>query len=213
VTTENDFQRALNKNPEDWQTRLVFADWLQEHNDPRAEGYRALGSLRTYPFWMGVEKRRTDVSEHYRSCPFWTLKGTGGGHLPADWFALIVLRGKSELYAPLWAACRDVTRREAEDAAALAFGRLPDERRTELLTATSVEPNAEYVKDRLASGGARLRVETVGSTRRLCGFIEFDRLQQLFGPVHINRDELRYWTLAGCTLAYDIDLHKITLYE
>jgi uncharacterized protein (TIGR02996 family) len=38
VTTEDDFQSALDKDPEDWQTRLVFADWLQEHNDLRAEG-------------------------------------------------------------------------------------------------------------------------------------------------------------------------------
>ena len=43
VTTEDDFQRALDKNPDDWQTRLVFADWLEERDDPRAEGYRALG--------------------------------------------------------------------------------------------------------------------------------------------------------------------------
>jgi uncharacterized protein (TIGR02996 family) len=49
VTTEDDFQLVLDKNLDDWQTRLVFADWLQEREDPRAEGYRALGTLRRYP--------------------------------------------------------------------------------------------------------------------------------------------------------------------
>ena len=49
MTTEDDFQAALDTNPGDWQTRLVFADWLQERDDPRAEGYRALGLLRRAP--------------------------------------------------------------------------------------------------------------------------------------------------------------------
>jgi uncharacterized protein (TIGR02996 family) len=49
LTTEDDFQNALDANPEDHQTRLVFADWLQERVDPRAEGYRALGRLRVQP--------------------------------------------------------------------------------------------------------------------------------------------------------------------
>ena len=43
MTTEDDFQAALDANPNDWQTRLVFADWLDERGDVRASGYRALG--------------------------------------------------------------------------------------------------------------------------------------------------------------------------
>ena len=49
MTTEDDFQTAIDAHPEDWQTRLVFADWLDEHNDPRggvirlAERVRHLG--------------------------------------------------------------------------------------------------------------------------------------------------------------------------
>ena len=50
MTTEDDFHRALDANPDDWQTRLVFADWLDDRGDPRAEGYRALGHLRLCPF-------------------------------------------------------------------------------------------------------------------------------------------------------------------
>ena len=45
MTSENDFQVALNANPDDHNTRLVFADWLQNRNDPRAEAYRASESL------------------------------------------------------------------------------------------------------------------------------------------------------------------------
>ncbi len=30
MTTEDDFQTALDAAPDDWQTRLVFADWLDE---------------------------------------------------------------------------------------------------------------------------------------------------------------------------------------
>src|SRR5262245_22994715 len=49
MTTEDDFQNALDANPNEHHTRLVFADWLQERGDPRAEGYRALGRLRRVP--------------------------------------------------------------------------------------------------------------------------------------------------------------------
>ena len=35
MTTEDDFQTALDANPEDWQTRLVFADWLEDNGDPQ----------------------------------------------------------------------------------------------------------------------------------------------------------------------------------
>ena len=49
MTTEDDFQVALDTNPGDWRTRLVFPDWLPERSDPRADGYRALGVLRRAP--------------------------------------------------------------------------------------------------------------------------------------------------------------------
>lgn len=49
MTTEGDFQVALDADPSDWQTRLVFADWLQERDDPRAEWYRVSGTYRKRP--------------------------------------------------------------------------------------------------------------------------------------------------------------------
>lgn len=33
MTTEDDFQKHLDENPEDHHTRLVFADWLEENNE------------------------------------------------------------------------------------------------------------------------------------------------------------------------------------
>src|SRR5262249_13386737 len=71
VTTEDDFQNALDAQPGDWQTRLVFADWLQDRSDPRAEGYRALGMNRIVPI-AGVPGRPVRVAG-------WSLWGGGSG--------------------------------------------------------------------------------------------------------------------------------------
>jgi uncharacterized protein (TIGR02996 family) len=35
--TDDDFQRAIEAQPGDRTLRLVFADWLEERADPRAE--------------------------------------------------------------------------------------------------------------------------------------------------------------------------------
>jgi uncharacterized protein (TIGR02996 family) len=130
VTTEDDFQAALDANPDDHQTRLVFADWLQERGDPRAEGYRALGRLRHECFetWFNASAY-PDLVPYDRS------------NLPEDWFCLL------EGYDVRTARCREsagnwrdfATRRAAEDAAALAFARLPPERRAELLAGPSAK--------------------------------------------------------------------------
>lgn len=141
MTTEEDFQAALDANPEDWQTRLVFADWLEEHGDPRAEGYRAIARL----------PRCNCRSDGPDKVPFIWMKEDFGGlpayaRLPNDWFEVLV----AECTAPqLWdngmpadfdprgrrymAWLNFSTRREADDAAALAFAKLPPERRAELL--------------------------------------------------------------------------------
>ena len=134
MTTEDDFQRALDANPSDWQTRLVFADWLQERSDPRAEGYRALGALRLRPWHVGK-------SASWRSSEMWAFAGpTAAASLEAhgpcklpngDWYGH--LRPSNQLAG--WAAdawSYFCTRREAEDAAALAFAKLATEHRSEL---------------------------------------------------------------------------------
>lgn len=128
VTTEDDFQYLLDLHPDDHTTRLVFADWLDERADPRAEGYRAMGVLRLHPMMpasreWGFWENRTDPSEFSEPA-----------RLPVDWFA--ALGASSDAFVTLhnddgtrwWATVRD-----ASDAAALAFARLPAARQAELL--------------------------------------------------------------------------------
>lgn len=141
MTTEDDFHAALDARPEDWQTRLVFADWLDERGDPRAEGYRALGGRRNYPVQDTLDHHRghwvhgcwfyhTDDHDSIRTnFPATCLDCN---ELPADWVFEANRIRDSGSHNRVW--CGYVkTRREAEDAAALAFANLPAERRAELL--------------------------------------------------------------------------------
>jgi uncharacterized protein (TIGR02996 family) len=132
VTTEDDFNAALDADPEDWQTRLVYADWLQERGDERAEGYRALGMARHFP-------GRSEFSQPHR----WGFTnpandvagkhGWGSHVLPREWWEVMDPGEVSREDNPWWNW--HPSRREAEDAAALAFAGLPPERRAELLAA------------------------------------------------------------------------------
>lgn len=122
MTTEDDFHALLDANPDDANTRLVFADWLQDRGDPRAEGYRAMGEHRKRPhqisglWWWARESEENAAHPHER--------------LPTDWFR------------PLTWTSRDIyegtfqyfdSRGEAASSAALAFAQLPAARRAELL--------------------------------------------------------------------------------
>lgn len=136
MTTEEDFHRALDANPEAHHTRLVFADWLQERGDPRAEGYRALGQLGA----NASNSRGTGTQfrwEPEMEC-CWFCAGTvetvtddriRANFLPADWFTRMSRPGPESTRTD-W----HTSRRAAEDAAALAFAMLPAVRRAELLT-------------------------------------------------------------------------------
>src|SRR5829696_5751875 len=84
MTTEDDFQRAIDASPGDWQTRLVFADWLQDRDDPRADGYRAMGRQRLSTFNVNPSPR----------APLWTWfpfgpLGYAARALPRDWYELL----------------------------------------------------------------------------------------------------------------------------
>ena len=85
MTTEDDFQKRLDASPEDWQTRLVFADWLQDQGDPRAEGYRALGALRRVAL-VGTLYRE---GQAVYLCELPGRRYAGGPFLPEDWYALV----------------------------------------------------------------------------------------------------------------------------
>lgn len=124
MTTEDDFQAKLDSNPDDWQTRLVLADFLEDRGDPRAEGYRALGRLKKFPYKQNIAF--SDWTFHGSSC-----ECCRENILPADWYR--ALSGQQSLWHA-WPEIRDrKPRREVEDAAAMAFAKLPAGRRARLL--------------------------------------------------------------------------------
>ncbi|MBM3980946.1 MAG: TIGR02996 domain-containing protein [Planctomycetes bacterium] len=135
MTTEDDFNLALDENPDDWHTRLVFADWLDDRADPRASGYRALGTIRRRSFMCGYD----NGSAGQWNGAGWVACGETGDRekftLPRDWFDLVEGFGSDATYRPLYQGQieRKVTRRAVEDAMARAFLKLPEARRGELL--------------------------------------------------------------------------------
>lgn len=44
-TEEESFLVTLEETPYDWTTRLIYADWLEERNDPRGVGMRVVAQL------------------------------------------------------------------------------------------------------------------------------------------------------------------------
>ena len=146
MTTEDDFQRALDENPDDFQTRLVLADWLQERNDPRAAGYRALGLLRLRPYVAREHYPDYDGDGQFGWCigtndDYADREKFRGRLLPRDWFRLVSSRNRTtreSCSTRYWVYFR--SRRMCEDAAALAFVKLPPEYRAESLTAIPIDP-------------------------------------------------------------------------
>lgn len=133
-TTEDDFQNLLDANPDDHQTRGVFADWLQERGDPRAEGYRALGAMGAIPY---MPKAIANYEGGYsREDNDFAKSKAPNAILPNDWYHEIA--STSSPVSNWWthtvanAAVRS-NRRQVEDAAAHAFSQLPPERRQEIL--------------------------------------------------------------------------------
>lgn len=124
MTTEEDFDTALDRNPEDWQTRLVYADWLQERGDPRAEGYRALGTLRRFPsgweWWTWLGNQRLPHRTHESIGRPW-------------WKAAYNLADYTQVKNGRWGR-----RKYADDCAALAWSRLTQKLRDAIMKKFSV---------------------------------------------------------------------------
>lgn len=135
MTTEDDFQLALDANPRDWHTRLVFADWLQDRGDARAAGLRAIALNKRYPLSARAAGLGTDGCWWHRGA----LDAPGGHHnnVPDDWFALLPPAVSNGSFWPVFTKDDQslLPRRECESALALAFAELPPERQTELLSA------------------------------------------------------------------------------
>lgn len=101
-------------------TKLVFADWLADRDDPRAEGYRIMAAQGIYPFAYptmdGPKARtwRTDSGLPNQVMPHM---------LPRAWFD--ALKGGERTSSLDYKTYE--SRREAEDAAAAAFATLSEE--------------------------------------------------------------------------------------
>lgn len=127
MTTEDDFQNHLDAHPDDHLTRLVFADFLQDRDDPRAEGYRAMGCVRRRPQLENFTYRWYDDDSYPPDCT------DPASNIPKKWFDAMsggetYPDGANFFWVRIWP-----TRRAAEDAAALAFAKLPEDRRRALL--------------------------------------------------------------------------------
>jgi uncharacterized protein (TIGR02996 family) len=70
------FQRAILASPADTTLKLVYADWLQERDDPRAEFLR-----------LQVELHTTITTTAAINAAGWFLRM--GNQLDAEWVALI----------------------------------------------------------------------------------------------------------------------------
>ncbi|QEL17156.1 TIGR02996 domain-containing protein [Limnoglobus roseus] len=128
---ERGFQKRLDARPDDHVARLVFADWLEERDDERAEGYRVLGLLRKWPeksVSVGGEKR------HYFHATPRPEDWQAHDDLPRAWLEEIwVYCGGSPSMVESGGGRPDEVsrrlRREVEDFAAIAFGTLPSRER------------------------------------------------------------------------------------
>ncbi len=141
MNDEDAFQAYLDDHPDDHAARLVFADWLQERDDPRAEGYRALGALRRVPndtsvkheYWVFLWSSETNDSIDDK--PY---------VLPSDWYRHLqkfgVMHGSAYRATGAYELKEKESRRDGEDKAALAFAILSPFRRAELLSSLTSVP-------------------------------------------------------------------------
>ena len=131
MSTEEAFQAALDAEPDNHTLREIFADFLDDMNDQRADGMRALGVNQLKSVELTGQMRgkfvfgRSDNDRHEES---W-VKQYGSCLIHPQWLSMI--EGRIYQDVKWWRYFH--SRREAEDTAALAFARLPPERRAELL--------------------------------------------------------------------------------
>jgi hypothetical protein len=113
----------------------VFADWLDEHDDPRGPGYRALGLLRRTPaLFNGSPSRWVWLNARW-AASYHDRVDRGAALLPDDWYDHIPPAGT---VADPCAEERTVLRESLDDAA-VAFVKLSAQRQAELLAAPPPE--------------------------------------------------------------------------
>jgi len=126
--TEADWNALLDRYHADQDLRRRFGLWLFDNGRAEGEGYLALSACRRSPMCY------LPLSDS--ACPYWSREAVhynSGCKLPVDWYTLIELEGKHTVFCPLWRIRQDATRSEVEQAAAIAFLKLPPLRRAELL--------------------------------------------------------------------------------
>lgn len=141
MNRESDFQSRLDARPDDHTARLVFADWLQERGDPRAEGYRALGVMQRFPERVN-RQRRGWVWRLGAYCEWSSAMGEQRPQhtVPRDWVKALIGESGSD---------RACARRSAlENEFAVAFLQLPPERRAELLSGAIAVPTLKAKRKR-----------------------------------------------------------------
>lgn len=143
MTEEDAFQSALDSNPDDATTRLVFADWLDERGDPRASGYRALGRYGRSPCidWAppGMLRDRVKHPTTSETCWGWWSYGSnpaarerlrdqlrsGAGRVTCAVLPFLWAKSIKSLYLYGYYdsefSVDFLSRREADDAAAIAY--------------------------------------------------------------------------------------------
>lgn len=132
LTDEKDFQDQLDAVREDFVAYQVFADYLDESEDPRAAGYRAMGRLGLRP-WFGDESMRAmwfDAGQPLIDDDGKVMDPESD--LPQDWFRKLekVEPTPSPFFTNGW---EYGTQEDARNAAALAFLLLPEGRQRKLL--------------------------------------------------------------------------------
>lgn len=137
MQNEYEFQAALDAEPTCSTTRQVFADWLEEQGDIRAEGYRALGVLGLYPSIRRTHATFGGMNHPHvngiRYNPNWREQNRYR-LLPVEWFNLISFDGGHDWERDtrkIWIKCN--TRRQLEDRVTKAFHLLPEDVRMRLL--------------------------------------------------------------------------------
>lgn len=151
LVEEADILAAIRKDPGDQLTRLKYADWLQDRDDPRAEGMRALALL----LRTSCNGYSGDVSGTtrtiYRPAERWApelqaawFRGGPGIYgwfwLPDDWFdamcriaGQVLTAGRVSLFFPEGNSPDKPAFHQGDDAAALAWPDLSPEVRAEIL--------------------------------------------------------------------------------
>jgi uncharacterized protein (TIGR02996 family) len=126
MSDEEAFQAELDKHPESSDVRMIFADWLDERDDPRGYGYRIMGKLGIYPKHIEKGARGAGAKWWVFHNSGYVCKGQEHMTLPSPLDYALLTRCGGTGY------CND-SRRLLEDSVALAFATFTTKRVAELL--------------------------------------------------------------------------------